>query len=573
MKFPTIERHRLKTHAGFIGSKVVIRLTVSVAAGLSLGLIEIVFAYGLQSFLIVIGALNRGNAALPSWLPSLDLKGTIGLICAVGLIRGILIGLNYYFQGSAYEEFLYAVRSRLLNWALNSDSASTSEVTTLFNARSVGAASAIYSCQGLLVQAPIILLLSGALLAISPMLTLSACLALLVLAPPMLWLDVRIKQISAVTIGDWDRANTRLVMSIKNLLLLQIYGMQQEEDRVAQESLFRYRSGAIRHYSLAAVKIAAPQIVGLLVLCLIALVAKNRSLLAPGVLASYFYIFLRLIQTFAAANQAYSALIFSVPHYELLINWWERSKRNLAPRSTESGNLLGGFAVGWRLDDITLRYSESAPPVFSKFNAHLRPGQTTVVTGASGTGKSTLLGILLGNLKPTEGAVEVLLADGRGIPLERCRTELLRRVGYVGPESFLIEGTVLENLVYGVPRIPTKDEIDAVLRLAECQFLSTLPNGLDHRLTEQGQGLSAGQKQRLSLARALLRQPTVLILDEATSNLDMETEVRLVDTLAHLKGSMTIVAVTHRTELLRIADEHLELSEVKGTSTPAPLDL
>jgi len=92
-------------------------------------------------------------------------------------------------------------------------------------------------------------------------------------------------------------------------------------------------------------------------------------------------------------------------------------------------------------------------------------------------------------------------------------------------------------------------------------FVFNLPGKLSYRLTEQGQGLSAGQKQRLALARALLRNPKALVLDEATSNLDSITEMKLVETFKQLKGSVTLVAVTHRLELLRIADQHLELSD------------
>ena len=94
------------------------------------------------------------------------------------------------------------------------------------------------------------------------------------------------------------------------------------------------------------------------------------------------------------------------------------------------------------------------------------------------------------------------------------------------------------------------------LNLANCAFVSRLDKGLEHGLTEQGEGLSAGQKQRLALARALLRKPNVLILDEATSNLDIHSEESLVKTFEQLKGKVTIIAVTHREALLRIADQH-----------------
>ncbi len=146
------------------------------------------------------------------------------------------------------------------------------------------------------------------------------------------------------------------------------------------------------------------------------------------------------------------------------------------------------------------------------------------------------------------------------MPLAEGAPRLMPLVGYVGAESFLIDGTVRENLLYGVHRTPGDAELADALRKAECGFIDDLPNRLEHRLTEQGAGLSSGQKQRLSLARAMLRRPGVLVLDEATANLDSATEEKLVDTLTELKGGMTIVAVTHRPALLRLADQVLTLT-------------
>lgn len=551
-------------HADFIGPKVVALLAGGAVTGLALGFIEIAFAYGLQAFLVAIGVLRPESVALPPWLPSPRLGAVFGLIAAIGLARGLFLGLNYYFQNVANEEFLYIARTRLMNWSLHSESASTSEVMSLFNSRAIGAASTVYSWQGLIVQLPIMALLALTLLAASPVLTLSAAAVMGLLVPLMIWLNARTQQISASTITHWDRTSSRLVMSIKNLLLLQIYGTQDKENEIAQSHLRRYRLALSEYFAMTAVRMAAPQVMGLMLVCLIAFLAKKHSLLAPGALASYFYIFLRIVQTFGAANQAYSSLAFGQPHYDTMFSWWRRarqarnaSKETASPAETA---LPAGQAVGWKVEGAGFSYAGASAAVLSGFSAEIAPGQVTVITGPSGAGKSTLLGLLLGNLRPSQGRVSVTLLDGSSVPLEACRGGLLSRLGYVGPESFLIGGTVADNLRYGLPDKPGQDEIENAVRSAECQFIFTLPRGLDHELTEQGQGLSAGQKQRLALARALLRRPNVLILDEATSNLDMETEARLVDTLSRLKGAMTVVAVTHRRELLRIADRHLELA-------------
>ncbi|MGZ3709210.1 MAG: ATP-binding cassette domain-containing protein, partial [Bdellovibrionota bacterium] len=217
-----------------------------------------------------------------------------------------------------------------------------------------------------------------------------------------------------------------------------------------------------------------------------------------------------------------------------------------------------GQPVGWDLRNIRFSYPEASKPIFENFNLQIRPGETLVIQGPSGGGKSTLVNLLLGNLRPQSGAIHVRLGDSE-VPIDEFRSRLLPEVGYVGPECFLIEGTIYKNITYGLQREPEPAEVEQALRLAECQFVSESPEGLNKQITEQGQGLSAGQKQRLSLARALLRRPKALFLDEATSNLDHETEKRLLATLSNLKGHATMIVVTHRPSLLQLADQELRL--------------
>lgn len=567
-------RARTRRHVSFLGRRVAGLLLLGAATGILVGGVEIAFAYALQAFLGSIGVLNAGAASLPAWLPQRTLP-VFAFVAAIGVFRGLLQGFYYYVQGTSMEELQYILRSRLLSWALHSESVSVSQLTSLFHARTIGAGSAVYSIQGLAVQLPLALLLMGTLLAMSPWATITAALALGVLGPFMLWWDRTIKQTSISTISYWDRTNSRLMMSIKNLLLLQIYGTQSREETLAQESLASYRGYAYHMYMLQAFKLAAPQMLGILIVCMIALTANAWQLMAPGVLVSFFYLFLRLIQTFSLVNQMFSSLMFGIPHYDVMVDWWEAQgrdglalSRSRAAKEGAETPFQPSALLGWRLRGVSFRYPGASEPVFRNLNADIVPGKTFVVTGPSGVGKSTLLGLLLGNLQPGEGAIEVA-ADGGLQPLEACRHRLLPRIGYVGPESFLFEGSVRQNILYGVPGEPAQAELEDALRMAECHFVFALPKGLEHPLTEQGQGLSAGQKQRLSLARALLRKPTVLILDEATSNLDTETERKLVETLTRFQGRMTIVAVTHREAMLSIADGHLDL-RAPAASPAAP---
>ncbi|MBI5247317.1 MAG: ABC transporter ATP-binding protein [Elusimicrobia bacterium] len=554
------KKSSFQEHLRFVGGRVALMLAGGAALGLILGVVEIAFAYALQAFLATLGALGSAAASIPSWLPHDNRRIVISIVALLGVARGVLQALQVYIQNATMEESQLLQRSRILRWALHGDSASSSHVTTMFNQRVVNTASALYSIQGLVVQFSTAALLGVSLLVISAPVTLAAAAALLLFAPLLLWGDRRIKDVSADAIAHWDKTNAHLLMSIRNLLLLQICGMQDREEALAQGSLRSYVSKMYRFFALVSLKVAVPQIAGPLLGCLIAVISMRRGLMSPGALITYFYLFQRLMQTFTAVNQNASSFVFGLPHYGELFSWWNAQQADDgAPVVADEPAPLTQARIGWRLKGVRFSYLRAAEPAVDKLDLSVDPGSTVVVTGPSGAGKSTLLGLMLGNLRPQLGSVSAIV-DGKELPLAGCRTWLLPRVGYVGPESFLLEGTILQNITYGLPGSTPRADIDAALRQAECQFVASLPLGLEHPLTEQGQGLSAGQKQRLSLARALLRKPTILILDEATSNLDMETEARLVDTLEGLKGSMTIIAVTHRRELLRIADKHLELA-------------
>jgi len=551
----------------FAGPKTTRLLWLGTLIGLGIFAVEIAFAYALQGFLFSIGVLANPSLALPSWVPHSRFAYVLGFIAALGTLRGLLYWAHIAVQGLAHEEVKYVQRSRLLTWALQSRSCSISQVTALYHARTNAVGESIYCIQNVVVQATSAVFLAGTLFFLAPVLTAITATILIFLAWPLRWADKKISEVGKFVAAQWDRTNDRLLMSIKNLVLLQIYGTQTYEENLAQESLLAYRRRSPTFYFLAGLKFAFPQTVGLFMVCLIAVMARYFMRFPPGMLVSYFYLFLRLVQTFSTINQSFSSFLFSLPQCKEIFVWWKQHSAGdtrtawAAALPTAGSPVPDTQCIGWRLEGVHFYYPDADAPVLNALDLDIPPGKAVVIIGPSGSGKSTLLYLLLGCLDADRGKVEVLFDRGPARPLREVRPFVLENVGYVGPECFLIEGTVLENIKYGLRRSPSSEEIAEALRLAECQFIQTLPKGLSHPLTEQGQGLSAGQKQRLALARALLRRPKVLILDEATSNLDMDTEARLINTLMKFKGRMTIVAVTHRQGMLRIADQQVSLHE------------
>ena len=220
-----------------------------------------------------------------------------------------------------------------------------------------------------------------------------------------------------------------------------------------------------------------------------------------------------------------------------------------------------------RFDHVGFRYQGGTVDILQDVSFSLGRGRVLGVIGGSGAGKSTLVDLIVGLLVPTAGRILVddhtLSGDGRAWS---------RNVGYVSQNVFLIDDSIRRNVAIGIADADIDDErVAKALTAAQMdQFVATLPQGLDTVVGERGAFLSGGQRQRLVLARALYCTPDLLVLDEATSALDQDTEAEILATLAALKGSVSMVVVTHRPSALSLCDEVLRIEN--GQVTPLTQD-
>ena len=203
-------------------------------------------------------------------------------------------------------------------------------------------------------------------------------------------------------------------------------------------------------------------------------------------------------------------------------------------------------------EDVAFAYP-GGQPIFSHVNFSAAPGKTIALVGPTGAGKSTAMALLQRLWDPKEGRVTLDGHDLRDVSLESLR----RNIGVVFQESMLFNRTIRENLMVGRPNA-TQEELEHACRLAEAHdFIQRQPHGYDTMIGERGSSLSGGQRQRLAIARALLKDPPVLILDEATSALDAATEARVQKALAALMAGRTTFIIAHRLSTVRDADEIL----------------
>ena len=178
----------------------------------------------------------------------------------------------------------------------------------------------------------------------------------------------------------------------------------------------------------------------------------------------------------------------------------------------------------------------------------------TAVLGETGAGKTTLIRLILALVRPTAGHVTMYDAEREVEVSPQTRSNLV----YVPQGNTLFSGTIRDNLLLGRPDA-TDEQLWEVLRVACAEFVLSLPEGLDTKCGEQGGGLSEGQAQRIAIARSLLRPGSVLLFDEATSALDPDTERRLLERLAEVRGKRTVIFITHRPSVLEYCDRVLRV--------------
>lgn len=224
-----------------------------------------------------------------------------------------------------------------------------------------------------------------------------------------------------------------------------------------------------------------------------------------------------------------------------------------------NGNL---FSQGIQVEDITYSYPTGHAPVLEHAGFEIKKGQSIGIVGASGAGKTTVVDIILGLLKPQEGYVKM---DGTDIEMDK--DNWLSQLGYIPQSIFMLDGSIRDNVAFGLPKEDIDDkQVWEALREASLEdYVRSLPEGLDTEIGERGVRISGGQRQRIGIARALYSDPKILFFDEATSALDNETEAVIMDSINHLHGSKTMIIIAHRLTTIENCDVVYRVADGKVT--------
>lgn len=384
-----------------------------------------------------------------------------------------------------------------------------------------------------------------------------------VLATGPLWgLAKRARRLGRQSVGESKSLAARTVSSLRSMRVIRAFGQEEREWRAFSALSDAERVAYVRtDITLAAVSplmevLYLPLLVGALVL------GWQLGVTLP-VLVTCLALFYRLqprVQQFQQSRAHLASLLGSVEDVHELLEQGER------PRPRSGSEPFAALSDAIRFEGVRYRYGEDQSWALDDVSFEIPRGQLVAVVGGSGSGKTTLVNLLARLWDPTEGAITV---DGRPL-CELSIAQWRRRLVIAGQDAGLVDGTIAENIAYGKPDATLAEITSAARRAEALDFIEALPGGLETAMVSDGQTLSAGQRQRIGLARALLLGPCVLVLDEATSFLDNATAAAIHRTVRSLRGELTLLVIAHRLESVLEADSVVVLSDGRVVEYDAP---
>lgn len=277
---------------------------------------------------------------------------------------------------------------------------------------------------------------------------------------------------------------------------------------------------------------------------------------------------MRLLPSVNKISAFISTLLYSRAFVDSVYTERQRMLAISERKKTENTVKSVPFEKNIRVESLTFSYEE-ADPVIDNVSFSIEKNTSVAFIGPSGAGKTTTVDVILGILKPDSGRV---LVDGNDIA--ECMDAWHKKVGYIPQSIYLMDETLRKNIAFGVPEAEIDDEkVWQVIREAQLEgVVGEMEQGLDTVIGEMGVRLSGGQRQRIGIARALYREPEVLVLDEATSALDTETESAVMEAIDSLHGRLTLIIIAHRLSTIKNCDVVYEVKEGRVTKSDEKFD-
>lgn len=291
----------------------------------------------------------------------------------------------------------------------------------------------------------------------------------------------------------------------------------------------------------------------ILVVCIGGLFIINRSISAADLIAYLLYLstLLNSIRRIIDFTEQFQRGITGIERFCEICD--------IEPEIKDSPNARALPEIKGEIDfcDVCFSYGEDSKTVLNNINLSVKQGENIAIIGPSGAGKTTICSLIPRFYDIDEGEIKIDGEDIRNIPLSQLR----QSIGIVQQDVYLFSGTVKENILYGKPNASDEEVLECAKQAGAYEFIKALPQGFDTYVGERGVKLSGGQKQRISIARVFLKNPPILILDEATSSLDNESEKRVQQSIELLAKGRTTLTIAHRLTTIKNADRVVLLTE------------
>lgn len=534
--------------------RVLILSLSSVPLGVIVGLSELMFGLTLMYFLSSVNLVSFRS--VPRWFIIKDYLSPVFAFIFIGMFRVLINFFSLFVNNASGAGFLLKVRNNVIRSILLSKTAaqtlSLSELNNFFSSLLSRSSVFINAVLNILTIAFTIVFLFSSLFLLSFKLAVVTVVSLLLLSIPVVLsknLHHRYISILHSTSGMFFKMITR---DLKNIYFLQITGKQFDEFKSLTAMNWIVSINAIKYDMCAMTNASLPPVLAIFVALAIIMTNQKYGFVHNSVLLPFVYLLVQLNTNVGKLLAAHANFQFSKPYFIELTELLVRAKLNIQDYDAEAGKHEVDTIESLEASNLSIGRDTA---ILNDISFCARAGDFLCITGKSGVGKTTLLMTLIGIIPHKSGTVTINGYEVNDIDFLKFREKL----AYSGPEPFLLDDTIRANLLFGTKGAHTDAELMETLSLAQCGFVMDMPEGLESVLYEGGEGISAGQKQRLSIARAVLRNPEILILDEATANIDEETEEKIITAIKEKFPHLLILAVSHRASMRQHATQMIEL--------------
>ncbi|MFD1707975.1 ABC transporter ATP-binding protein [Siminovitchia sediminis] len=349
--------------------------------------------------------------------------------------------------------------------------------------------------------------------------------------------------------------------SFSNIALMQAYNQQDTERErfdLQNRRSFKAKMLKVRLKAAFAPVISLIEVAGTLVVMIAGTWLLASGQITVGTLIAFILLLGKLYSPVRKLSRLLNTIYSASASAERVIEFMEEK-----PQVMEAPYELNNPAGRIEFENVSFTYPGKSKSILSNVSFSIEPGESTALVGASGAGKSTIVKLLMRFYDPTSGRI---LLDGhvlKGLKLDSLR----KNVAVLFQESLIFDGTVKENIAYGKPGATDEEIVKAAIFADAHRFIQELPNGYDTPVGQKGRNLSGGQQQRLAIARAMIRNASILILDEPTEGLDANSEHRIMDPMKRLMEDMATLIITHNLRSAAVADRILYLENGKVIET------